>query len=458
MIGFNSRETYQDAIFDIQTQQLTGERVLETRIYRNGKILATVRRTWPEEEPVSSVHERMSRQHEQICEKVRDGNYALIFLWISRGIIHFEAGEYLKSLECFESVLAIDEKNAEVQTYLDEIRSHMQEDAHLGKSMKEEMEKQLEELAASGRQMESARKKALLQRLGLQAPSSLMKKDRVRGKSRRKPFSFPTLPFRAPAALVSGQLIVFASFLFLILCVGFIQADTQLTLHPDYHGKIADEYLKGGQVFPARNLYQQLILQDPGSRDALSGFWDTFHRTGDYPAAVRTLEDLTNRDQQTPWAHFCLGEAYRMSSRCGEAISCYREAVQRGVSETDGKIGWGLCLLQQNRTEEAIRLWEELQQTGEDNFRVDFCLGKAYQQQSRPGRASIYFTRALKKNPESQRTYQALADCLEGLHQIREAERLRDRADLLASVKSPPASDPLSVLPSPTGMVLPRMF
>jgi tetratricopeptide (TPR) repeat protein len=462
MIGFNSRETYQDAIFDIQTQELSGERALESRIYRNGKILATVRRTYEEEEPLSALHKRISLQHEKICEKVRDGNYALIFLWISRGIIHFEAGELLNALECFESVLAIDERNAEVQEHLEGIQSQLQEDAGLRKSLTEEIEKRAEELARSGRQMESERKRAVLQRLGIQAPFSPKNKAQGQGQEKpgRKPLAFPSLPFPMPSPQVTRQLTVAASFLLLILCVGFIQADSQVRLHPAYYGKIANEDLKGDQVFPAINLYHQLLLQNPGSREAIAGFWNTFHRVGDYPAAILVLEELTNREQQTPWVFFCLGEAYRMASRCNDAIPCYEEGLLRGGAETDGKIGWGLCLLEQNRSKEAIRLWEELQETGagDADFRVDFCLGQAYLQQGLPGRASIHFSRSLKKNPRSPLVYRELADCLEGLHQIHEAEKLRERADLLVSTKTPQDTEPLSVLHGPSGTMFPHIF
>jgi len=455
MIGFNSRESYQDAVFDIQTQELAGERVMETRIYRNGAILATVRRAYGEQDNASVVREILCRQHERICGKVRDGNYALIFLWISRGIIHSETREYARALECFESVLAIDGDNAEVRSHVDEVGLRLEEDPPLRKALKEDMERQVEELARSGRQMEADRKRAILERLGLHARScSETTAPQPKGLWRRS-LSFPAIRLRVSAAQVSMRLAVAASFLLVVLCVGFIQADTQRRLHPGHHSRIAGEYLKDNQVLPARALYERLLLQDPGSRDALSGFWNSFRRAGDYPASLRALQEVATSEQASPWAHFCLAEAYRMVSRCEEAIPCYQEALRRGVLEIEGKLGWGLCLLDQNRTEEAIRLWEDEEKAfGQEDSRVEFCLGRAYRRQDMPGRASIHFSRALKLNPASPPVYFALADALEAMHQTREADSLRKRAEQLASeTDSPgapaPSTEPLSVLAGP---------
>jgi len=457
MIGFNSRETYQDAIFDIQSQEPTGERVLETRIYRNGKILATVRRAFREGEPTPAVYEKLSLQHEETCKKVRDGSYALIFLWISRGIIFYETREYLKALDCFESVLAIDEDNREVEGYLDRIRDSLREEPGLGPSLTKDLQDQVEELIRTGRPAEAERRKAFLARLGLRTPDppreekrqpakpsrSLLpwlrsrfsgpaaRRGRRRARSKGPLFSSIRLRPRPPVIPLSGRLLAIAASMMLLLCAGFIHADSERRLPAGYCTRQANEYLKVNRVLPARTFFYQRVLQDAMSRQALLDFWNTFHRLGDYPAAVESMEELSRAESPSPQVHFCLAEAYRLSSRCDEAIPCYRNALDQGAPETDVKIGWGLCLLQKNRTEEAIGLWEDLLKTDGVDYRIDYCLGRAYQQSGRPGRASICYSRALNKNPESPLVCRALADCLEGLHQTQQARTLRDKADSL---------------------------
>jgi tetratricopeptide (TPR) repeat protein len=490
MIGFNSRETHQDAIFDIQSQEPTGERVLETRIYRNGKILATVRRAFREGEPTPAVYEKLSVQHEEICKKVRDGNYALIFLWISRGIIFYEAQEYLKALECFESVLAIDEDNREVEEYLDGIRDRLREEPGLGPSLAKDLQDQVEELIQTGRQTDAERRKVFLLRLRLTAPDPPVKERRLpanpprsffsrlrfrfagpaarlgrkRTESKRSPSSSLRLRPRWPVIHLSGNLLAIAASMLLLLCAGFLHADSEPRLPAGYCTRQANEYLKVNRVLPARTFFYQRVLQEAMSQEALLDFWNTFHLLGDYPAAVDSLVELTRAERHSSRVLFCLGEAYRLSSRCDEAIPCYRSALDQGAPETDVKIGWGLCLLQKNRTEEAIGLWEDLLKADSRDYRIDYCLGQAYQQSGRPGRASICFSQALNKNPESFLVCRALADCLEGLHQTQQARMLRDKADSILERTGqsrgsfPEGTGPMSRVPDASGTSSPQAF
>ena len=173
MIGYNSRETFQDATYDVQTQQLNSpERSIETHVYRNGKIVATVQCYTAADAPIASIEERMSQQHEEICGKVREGTYELVFLWISRGIIAFESQDYLQALECFESVLAIEETHAEANAYLEKIQTSLKKDAHSRRRVLEGYQNQIEALESSGRIMEASRKKAILTRICKAPPPS----------------------------------------------------------------------------------------------------------------------------------------------------------------------------------------------------------------------------------------------------------------------------------------------
>jgi len=436
MIGFNSREPYQDAVFDIQTQELPGENLLETRIYRNGKILASIRHPYDPEEPPPSVNERLSLQHEEVCKKVRDGNYSLIFLWISRAIIHYESGEYLKALECLDSVLAFDETHQEAHACLERIRAKLEEDREAREEVTRELQAQVEALASEGRTLEAGRKAALLSRLGLPPPP-----PRAVPKTAPDAPDPPPLPPARPGPRPIGgpplsmQIFVAAACVLLLLCAGFIQADTQIRLHPAFHARMAGAYLEGGQILTARDLYLRLLRQDPASREALAGLWETFRRKGDYAEASRTLQSQARRETPTPELLFCLGEAGRLTDRCAEAIPFYREALRQGFPAPDGAIGLGLCLLDEDRAEEAIRLWEDLPEAaaGPGDLRVSYCLGTAYERTGRPGRASIYYSEALKQAPESRILCRALAGCLEEMHQTEAARMLLEKAESAAA-------------------------
>jgi len=71
MLGQNSREIFQNETYDVQTQELGDqEKSIETRVYRNGKVLSSVLNPCPPEAEVSTLQEMISEQHENICKKV----------------------------------------------------------------------------------------------------------------------------------------------------------------------------------------------------------------------------------------------------------------------------------------------------------------------------------------------------------------------------------------------------
>lgn len=494
MIGYNSRETFQDATYDVQTQHLNNpESSIETHVYRNGKIVATVRTHCSNDAPAGCLEERMSQQHEETCGKVREGTYELVFLWISRGIIAFESEDYLQSLECFESVLAMEETHAEANAYLDKIQTCLKKDATNRRKVLQGYQKQIETLESTNRIMEASRKRAVLTRIfktplrpdqrstgkgaalgrPLPTPSSFLKQS-LRGLRDILPSSvtegllprvsrdllprikelipskikeeliprignnlLPTIKERLLPRirknLFSRHLPVTCSALLLLILSGLIAADFQIKLDPAFHSALGKEYLEENRFSQARNLFYGILRQNPESEEALHGFWQTIQRERDYPEAAEMLEALVAVQGASPQTHFYLAEAYRLSSRCSEALPHYEEAARRGSPEVPCGIGMGLCLVGQQNVAAAIDLWEGLLKKGFDDYRIDYGLGTAYQAKGRLGRASVHYSRALQKRTDSGLIYRALGDCLYGLHQQEKAEGLWKKAASLES-------------------------
>ena len=493
MIGYNSRETFQDATYDVQTQQLNSpERSIETHVYRNGKIVATVRTHCADDAPVDSLKERMSQQHEETCGKVREGTYELLFLWISRGIIAFESHDHLQALECFESVLSVEETHAEANAYLDKIQGSLKTDATSRQKVLEGYQKQIEALESANRIMEASRKRAILTRICNMPPRS---EQRSAGKNAAGGRRLPDLSFleqslrsigdRLPSritedllpkrtkdllpkikeilpskiredliprirkhllpaikqtllprireALSSRHLLVTCSALVLMILSSLIAADFQIKLDPAYHSALGKEYLESNRLSQARNLFYGILRQNPQSQEALDGLWETFRKGGNYQKATEMLEALVKDQDSSPQTYFYLAEAYRLSSHCSEAIPYYEKAVGRGSPEVPCTIGMGLCLVGQQNVTAAIDLWEGLLRKGFDDYRIDYSLGTAYQGNGRLGRASVHYSRALQKRPQSGLIYRALGDCLYGLHQQEKAEGLWKKAASLES-------------------------
>jgi tetratricopeptide (TPR) repeat protein len=502
MLGYNSRETLQDATYDVQTQQISSpERSIETHVYRNGKIVATVRTYYSQDAPVDSLEERMSQQHEEVCGKVREGTYELVFLWISRGIIAFESLDYAQALECFESVLAIDETHAEVNAYLNKIQACLEKDSTNRRKVLDGYRKQIEALEQSGRIMEAGRKRAVLTRIcSAQRSSGQAPRKRKEGRTVRpagldflgdllrmaRETLIPALADMMPASLrerlvpkikndlirwvreemvprvkeewlpwlrekvlpilrenlFSRYALVTSSAVILLVLSGLIAADFQIELDPAYHVSLGKEYLEGNRIGPARNLFYGILRQDPGCQEALEGFWETVSREGDYPKAGELLQALVENRDSSPQVYFYLAEAQRLSSRCEQALPFYKEAAAKGYPEVPCKIGMGLCLVDQQNLAAAIDLWEDLLKRGFEDYRVEYCLGAAYHASGRLGSASLHYSKALQARPESGPIYRALGHCLHGMHQQERAEQLWEKAASLASEGGTPEPCP----------------
>ena len=485
MLGYNSRETYQDATYDVQTQQLSSpERSIETHVYRNGKIISTVKTYYSEDAPIDSLEERMAQQHEETIGRVREGSYELLFLWISRGIIAFESQDYLQALECFESVLTIEETHTEANACLDEIQLCLKKDPQSRRTVLEGYQGQIDALEQSGRIMEASRKRAILARIcKVPALSDPMPAQRKEGGEKR-----PTQPSvrghlleraketlpprlredilarlwqalvlktredilpgiredliprvkedwlpRLRESLFSKHLLVTFSTVVLVVLSGLIVADFQVKLDPAYHASLGNEYLEKNRLSPARNLFYGLLKQDPYSEEALAGFWEACNREENFPRAGEMLAALVDSQDASPQVYFYLAEAYRLSSRCPEALPYYQKAAAKGYPELSCKLGMGLCLVHQKDLTAAIDLWEGLVKKGFDDYRIEYCLGALYQASGRLGRASVHYSRALQERPQSGAIYRALGDCLHGLHQQEKAKRLWEKAASLES-------------------------
>ena len=475
MLGLNHRESIQDATYDVQTQDLgAGQSLIETRVYRNGKVLDTVRSPYPKDESLPLLQDRIRCQHEVICGKVRERSYEVVFLWVSRGIIAFESQDYLEALNCFESVLAVEETHGEANSYLDRIRSSLAEAPGVRHEIEERYREQIRSLTSEGRVLEAKRKEVLLERLRPHSPrprtnpeptlaspprpgrtSILMGWATVREKVLAcmslardpgvlKKYAFVMekvrdyVSFARDQGMLRKYAFVSLAGLLLLCSLGLVANHVQKAKRPDQPFAMAVAYLKDNEPLPARDLLYNILQGKPDSEESLRLFWETFERTGDYAQAVSLLQALIRTDSAPALIHLYLAESYRKQNQCAEAIEQYKVAVEKNAPQVACAVGTALCLLHQQTPQAAVDLLEAQVQRGLDDFRIDFCLGTAYQQLGRPGRASVHFAQALNKHPGSSTIYRTLADCLTNLHQEERARWLLEQASLLDAGRGSP--------------------
>lgn len=469
MLGINSRETVQDATYDIQTQDLGPERaVLETQVYRNGKILGTLQSPYDRQTSLDRLHEVLKAQHERICRRVREGTYELLFLWLSRALLALEEENAQEALECLESVLAVEETHAEALSLLEKIRARAADDPAFRSAVETRYRQQIRALEDAGRSLEARRKQWVLQRLGLAGADEIPE---------QKQYATRTLDWvRCPAARLHevwerGRAVLpgaqealrhawgglagvcaalrpkspsvrYASVALaacvMACCLSLVTLESNQAGDQEEALELARAYLDRNNAVKARDvLYKSIDSQQLVETEALRLLWSTFERLGDYDQAVHLLSKVQQKHPSSPFVALYLAEAYLRAGRHEEAFEQYRRAGERNAPELPCTVGTALCLLGRGEAEAAAALLEPLAEQGHQDFRLAYCLGLAYQQQGRPGRASVHFAQALRLHPESPIIYRSLAACLMDLHQEAEAQRLLDEARRLESQTEP---------------------
>lgn len=460
MLGINSRETVQDATYDIQTQDLGPERsVVETQVYRNGKILGTLQSRYEKPDSLDRLHQVLKAQHERVCTRVREGTYELLFLWLSRALLALEEENPQEALECLESVLAVEETHSEALSLLEKIRSRAASDPGFRSSVETRYRQQIQALEDAGRSLETRRKQWILQRLGIASEDAFQKQGikvsgfapwltlwreaplkrgravllRVREALRQalgalygapailRPRSRPAR--YATVALAGGVL---------ACCLSLVTLDRSESEGIEEARKLARDSLDRNEIGKARDLLsRRLESEQPIETETLRLLWSTFDRLGDYENAVPLLSRLQDKRPPSPFVALYLAEAYLRLGRHDEAVEQYRRAGERNAPEIPCTVGTALCLLGRGEAEAAAALLEPMDEQGRQDYRVSYCLGLAYQRQNRPGRASVHFAQALRLKPDSPTIYRSLASCLTDLHQEAEARRLLHEAERL---------------------------
>lgn len=472
MLGINSRETVQDATYDIQTQDLGPERsLLETQVYRNGKILGTFQSPYEKPDSLDRLHEALKAQHERICRRVREGTYELLFMWLSRALLALEEEDTQEALECLESVLAVEETHAEALSLLEKIRTRAADDAAFRSAVETRYRQQIRALEDAGRSLEARRKQWILQRLGLAGAAENPEQKQIAGRPFhrvRRPAAWlraaqeqvRAVPLGARetlrhawvglaalcAALRPRSPIVRYASVALAACVmaccfSLVTLKSNRTGNEEKALELARVCLDRNDVLKARDvLYKSLETEALVETEALRVLWSTFDRLGDYEQAVHLLSKLQQKHRSSPFVALYLAEAYLRTGRHEEAIEQYRLAGERNAPEVPCTIGTALCLLSRGEAEAAAALIEPLAEQDQQDFRLAYCLGLAYQQQGRPGRASVHFAQALRLQPQSPIIYRSLAACLMDLHQEAEARRMLEEAERLESRSGPVAA------------------
>lgn len=152
---------------------------------------------------------------------------------------------------------------------------------------------------------------------------------------------------------------------------GAITADSSAAL--DF--TLGNIYIQLDKLKEAEHSYNAAIKKFPAFRRAFKNLGIVHVQKGDYPEAIKALArslELGGEDGNT---YGLLGYCYLNLDKYASAESAYRKAILFAPDNVDWKLGLGRSLLVQQKSREAVGLFEELIQKDPD--KADYWLFQA---------------------------------------------------------------------------------
>ncbi len=157
---------------------------------------------------------------------------------------------------------------------------------------------------------------------------------------------------------------------------------------------------QAGQVEPAREIYLQLLRQDPNHLHALNLLGLAGWQTGRHAEAVGYLERAIAIDPTQAAFHGNLAEARRGLGQLGPALESYAEAARLAPDAAIVHLNLGTLLQQAGQPEHAITSFGRALELDPQNILARYHLGTAFEQQGKPQPAEACYEQVLESAPE----------------------------------------------------------
>jgi len=188
--------------------------------------------------------------------------------------------------------------------------------------------------------------------------------------------------------------------------------------------------LERGELERGAAVLQKLLAHRPDDPEAWSILGHAQGQQGRWAEASLSFEQsLSLRPNASAWAG--LGMLYEAQGERALAIDCYQRARQSGPLPSETRQRLGTLLLQENRAEEAIELWDELTRDHPTDARRWTNLGLAYQQRGAIRQAERCYERALAQEPPFWGAYYSYGWLCWQTNRLEQAQKLYQQAVVL---------------------------
>lgn len=115
---------------------------------------------------------------------------------------------------------------------------------------------------------------------------------------------------------------------------------------------------RSGQIEAARQIYQQILVLQPGHADTLHLYGVTAHQLGDYVNAVEFIRRSLQANPQNFYALNNLGSALRESGQAEQALACFQQACKLKPDYAEAHSNIGNVYKDMGQQDEAISAYK----------------------------------------------------------------------------------------------------
>ncbi len=173
---------------------------------------------------------------------------------------------------------------------------------------------------------------------------------------------------------------------------------------------LADVYYKKKEYGLSADYLKRVITTTPGSLRAYLMLGNCMLAAGNYGDAELNFQKALTLDARSVAARYYLALTKERSGRYGEAIPMYRVILEERPHMADVGLRLANLLGRENRSSEALAIFDELVRKHPENGYLKFILGNCYRSSGDIDNAVNYYRLAVNNSPELIEGYAILAD------------------------------------------------
>jgi predicted TPR repeat methyltransferase/lipoprotein NlpI len=188
----------------------------------------------------------------------------------------------------------------------------------------------------------------------------------------------------------------------------FMQALAQKVDYPDALYNLSLSYIHQQKPGKAIEKLKQCVEIDPSYLQAQTQLAQLYHQTNEWNKAKKCFLKACELDAKHIPAQIGLGATYLALNQTKEAKECFYQALNLDPKQVEAHHNLGSLYLTQRNLDKALAHWQKViaEDQSADSY---FNVGVVYQYQNRFQDAKQYFTLAVQKDPQHEKSLNNLA-------------------------------------------------